>query len=460
MLARSKFRQAFVSAPRALVLAFAAAIALGGLLLASPPASADGAWHLGIDRLFVATSAACVTGLDPIGVGAALSPAGLALLAVLVQLGGIGIMTAGTIFFVVLGRSLSVTEERSVSASLGEVRTGDMRRILLGTLRYTLFWEAAGAAVFFARMRALFPERGDGFAAAGGAFFSVMSFCNAGFSLFPDSFAPFLRDPASMLCAIALSLVGGIGFVVHANLLALRPWRRDRLRRGRLTLHSRLVLEGILAVLALDLAMFLALEWRGAYASLGARDKVVAGLFQAITTRSAGFAAVPVASLAPASLAFTVLMMFVGAAPGSTGGGLKTTTVAILGAAVAAMFASRETPEMHGRSIPRRIVNDALAILVLSLGIVLLGFFLLCLIERPDDARLPALFFETVSAFANNGMSVADTTARLAAPAKLVLALCMFAGRLGPVTLVLLLHRRPFAADLSKRYPEENVIVG
>ena len=158
MLARSKFRQAFVSAPRALVLAFSAAIALGGLLLASPFASADGAWHLGIDRLFVATSAACVTGLDPIGVGTALSPAGLALLAVLVQLGGIGIMTAGTIFFVVLGRSLSVTEERSVSASLGEVRSGDMRRILLGTMRYTLFWEAAGAIVFFVRMRALFPE--------------------------------------------------------------------------------------------------------------------------------------------------------------------------------------------------------------------------------------------------------------------------------------------------------------
>ena len=228
MLARSKFRQAFVSAPRALVLAFAAAIALGGLLLAAPFASADGAWHLGIDRLFVATSAACVTGLDPIGVGAALSPAGLALLVVLVQLGGIGIMTAGTIFFVVLGRSLSVTEERSVSASLGEVHAGDMRRILLGTMRYTLFREAAGAVVFFARMRVLFPEKGDAFAAAGGAFFAVMSFCNAGFSLFGDSFAPFLRDPASMLCAIALSLVGGIGFVVHANLLALRPWRRDQ----------------------------------------------------------------------------------------------------------------------------------------------------------------------------------------------------------------------------------------
>ena len=460
MLARSKLRQAFVSAPRALVLAFAAAIALGGLLLAAPFASADGAWHLGIDRLFVATSAACVTGLDPIGVGAALSPAGLALLVVLVQLGGIGIMTAGTIFFVVLGRSLSVTEERSVSASLGEVRSGDMRRILLGTLRYTLFWEAAGAVVFFARLRALLPGWGAGRAAAGGAFFAVMSFCNAGFSLFGDSFAPFLRDPASMLCAIALSLVGGIGFVVHANLLALRPWRRDRLRRGRLTLHGRLVLEGILAVLALDMLVFLPLEWNGAYAALGAGDKVVAGLFQAITTRSAGFAAVPVEALRPASLAFTVPMMFVGAAPGSTGGGLKTTTVAILGATVAAMFASRETPEIHGRSIPRRIVNDALAILVLSLGIVVVTAFLLFLVERPEPARVPALFFETVSAFANNGMSVGGTTSSLSPAAKLVLVLCMFAGRLGPVTLVLLLHRRRFTADLSKRYPEENVIVG
>ena len=459
MLVRLKFRKAFVSAPRTLVLAFSAAIALGGLLLASPFASADGAWHLGIDRLFVATSAACVTGLDPIGVGAALSPAGLALLAVLVQLGGIGIMTAGTIFFVVLGRSLSVTEERSVSASLGEVRSGDMRRILLGTMRYTLFWEAAGAVVFFARLRALFPDWDAGRAAAGGAFFAVMSFCNAGFSLFSDSFAPFLRDPASMLCAIALSLVGGIGFVVHANLLALRPWRRDRLRRGRLTLHSRLVLEGILAVLALDMAMFLALEWNGAYAGLGARDTVVAGLFQAITTRSAGFAAVPVRSLCPASLAFTILMMFVGAAPGSTGGGVKTTTVSVLFATVRAMFYSRDTPELHGRSLPRRVVGDAIAVTVLAVLAVSATAFALLFVEADGGASPGALVFEAVSAFANNGMEIDGTTASLSGPGLLVVSVAMFAGRLGPVALVLTLFRSQ-RTDLSKRYPEETVAVG
>ena len=256
-----------------------------------------------------------------------------------------------------------------------------------------------------------------------------------------------------------LSLVGGIGFLVHANLFSLRPWYRNRIARGRLTLHSRLVLEGLLAVVALDLLVYLSLEWNGAYAGLGARDTFCAALFQTFSTRSSGFAAVPAADLCGASRLFTIVMMFVGAAPGSTGGGLKTTTVAVLGATVLAMFRARETPEIHDRSIPRRIVNDAVAILALSLCIVLVAAFGLLLLERPGPDRAGALVFEAVSAFVNNGLEIGGTTAALSRPSQILLSLCMFVGRLGPATIALTLFH-PHVEDRTKRFPEENVIVG
>ena len=151
--------------------------------------------------------------------------------------------------------------------------------------------------------------------------------------------------------------------------------------------------------------------------------------------------------------------MFVGAAPGSTGGGLKTTTVSVLFATMAAMFTGRETPEIHGRSLPRRAVNDALAVLALALALVFATAFALFAIERPGPERAPALVFEAVSAFSNNGMEIEGTTAGLSTASKAVLSLAMFAGRLGPVTLVLVLFR-PGAADKTKRFPEENVVVG
>lgn len=460
MIARTRFQRSFGAPSRLVVLAFAAAVAAGALLFALPAARADGAWHLDLRSLFLATSAACVTGLDPVGVGAALTPFGKTVLVVLVELGGLGIMTIGTFLFLAAGRSLSVDEERSVMNTLGTGTPRQVGPILRQTVAFTLFWELSGALAMAARLHAAFPGYGSAVRSlAHGAFFSVMSFCNAGFSLFPDSFAPLLRDPAMTLLSCLLSFVGGIGFIVHASLLSLRPWRRNRLARGRLPLHGRLVLEGVAAVVGLSLLAYLPLEAGGAYAGLSGGETFRAALFQAFSSRSSGFACVSVASYGPATLAFTMALMFVGAAPGSTGGGVKTTTVAVLFATVRAMFHSRDTPELHGRSVPRRAVGDAIAVTVLSAAAVAATSFALLLAEAAGPARPGALVFEAVSAFANNGMEIDGTTASLSGPGLLVVSVAMFAGRLGPVALVLTLFRRR-RADLSKRFPEENVIVG
>jgi trk system potassium uptake protein TrkH len=253
--------------------------------------------------------------------------------------------------------------------------------------------------------------------------------------------------------------VGGIGFIVHANLVAMRPWRNNRLARGRLSLHSRLALEGVAAVVAISLLAYPALEASGAYAGFGGGGTFRAALFQAFSSRSSGFACVSVGSYRAPTLFLTMALMFVGAAPGSTGGGIKTTTVAVLFATVRAMFLSRDTPELHGRSLPRRVVCDAIAVTVLATLAVSATAFALLLVESGGHARHGALAFEAVSAFANNGMEIDGTTAGLSGPGLAVVSLAMFAGRLGPVALVLTLLRSQ-RTDLSKRYPEETVVVG
>ena len=459
MIAGSRFRRSIGAPSRLVVLAFAAAIAIGTLLFALPAANADGAWHPNLRTLFLATSACCVTGLDPVGVGAALTPFGLAVLGVLVELGGLGIMTIGTFLFLAAGRSLSVDEERSVMNTLGTGTPRQVGPILRQTVAFTLAWELAGTLALAARFGALDPEAGASSALARGAFFSVMSFCNAGFSLYPDSFAPLLKDPASTYVSCALSLVGGIGFVVHANLLALRPWRRNRLARGRLSLNARLALEGVGAMVLLSLLLYPALEAHGAFEGLGVGGTIRAALFQAFSSRSSGFACVRVGSYGGAALLLTMALMFVGAAPGSTGGGVKTTTVTVLFATVRAMFLSRDTPEVHGRSLPRRVVCDSIAVTVLAALAVSATAFALLFAEAGGGASPGALVFEAVSAFANNGMEIEGTTAGLSGPGLAIVSLAMFAGRLGPVALVLTLFRSQ-KTDLSKRYPEETVAVG
>jgi len=459
MIAGSRFRRSIGAPSRLVVLAFAAAVAVGALLFATPAANADGAWHLDLRSVFLATSACCVTGLDPVGAGAALTPFGLAVLAVLVELGGLGIMTIGTFLFLAAGRSLSVDEERSIMNTLGASAPRQVGPVLRQTIAFTLFWELAGALALAWRFAAADPEAGPARALARGAFFAEMSFCNAGFSLYADSFAPLLRDPAATYISCVLSLVGGIGFVVHANLLATRPWRSNRLARGRLSLNARLALEGVAAVVLLSLLAYPALEARGAYAGLSAGGTFRAALFQAFSSRSSGFACVPVASYGAATLVFTMALMFVGAAPGSTGGGVKTTTVSVLFATVRAMFYSRDTPELHGRSLPRRVVGDAIAVTVLAVLAVSATAFALLFVEADGGASPGALVFEAVSAFANNGMEIDGTTAGLSGPGLAIVSLAMFAGRLGPVALVLTLFRSQ-RTDLSKRYPEETVAVG
>ena len=450
-----------LTAPRLLLLSSAAFLLLGAWLLALPVSSADGAWHFDVPRLCLAASAVCVTGLDPVGIGTALSPFGWCVLTLLVQVGGIGILTFGTLLFRMVGHSLSVSEEQSVTASLGEARRNRLGGILRATMLFTAVAEGLGFLVLLWRFAGAGAAAGS-FAEAlsRSAFFAIMAFCNAGFSPYPGSVAPFADDPIVLHTISCLSLVGGLGFIVIENLLSYRPWRRDRTRSGRLSLHSRIVLQTTAVLFAVCLGSVLVLERTGAFAGLPLSRALSLSFFHAASVQACGFSAFPVETLSAPSLLLAMAFMFIGGSPGSTAGGLKVTTLVVLAATVRANILGRWTPELQARSIPRDIVNAAVTLLFLSLAIVFTAALLLILFEAHNPALSPArLLFVSVSAFGNCGLEPAGQTRQLSDPSLLVLSLVMFFARLGPITIGMTFFRSR-RIDRTKRYPEENLVVG
>jgi len=445
-----------LSPERVVLASFAATILLGALLLALPFSNTDGAWHLSSSSLFLSTSATCVTGLDPVGIGESLTHFGIFVMTLLVELGGIGVMTIGTFFFIAMGRRLSVSEERVIMNTLGEDTVNNISRTILRTLYFTFSWEVVGAAIIAWRLYSHYQYSLPR-AAAHGLFISIMAFCNAGFGLFPDNMCRYASDPVMMIACMVLIVVGGIGFIVHANLLALRPWKKNRLARGRLTLHSYLVLKITVFILLTGTLAFLALEWFGAFEDFSFIDKVVGASFQTVTSRTAGLMAVPTPELRSASLILTMVVMFIGAAPGSTAGGIKITTAAVLYATVRNMLHNRQAIELHGRSLPVRVVKNAIAITVLSLIVITGATLIMSLTEESTGQSMFSVFFEIISAFATTGLSLGATPA-LTPPGRFCIIVCMFVGRLGPVSLAMSMSSQP--GVLAKRYPEENIVVG
>jgi len=443
------------------VKAFALAILLGTALLCLPLASRDGRWQDPLTALFTATSATCVTGLIVTDTAATFSGFGQLVILGLIQLGGLGIMTLGTFFLVLAGRRLSMNHEFVLTDALGHERHRGIKPLLLRAVGFTLLFETVGAAVLAWRFASEYGMRTPT-AVYHSVFHSISAFCNAGFSLYEDSLMGLRTDKVVVLTVAALVVLGGIGFLVLYNLSSLKLWRRDRLVRGRLTLHSRVVLMSTAVLLAVGALLFLGLEWNVSLRSLTWPDKLCCSLFQSVTPRTAGFNVVDMAAVKPASRFLTVALMFIGGSPSSTAGGVKTTTLIVLILAVTAMIRGREETEVRHKAVPRRIVREALSIFLLSL-LGVCAFFAIMLVTEQSTllTRGPcspdAILFEVVSAFATVGLST-GITAELTSLGKLCIIACMFIGRLGPLTMALIIGSRDVMQTL--RYPEEEVVVG
>lgn len=440
---------------------FAAAIVLGAILLALPISGSRGQWTDPLTALFTATSATCVTGLTVVDTGSYFSRFGQIVILVLMQFGGLGIMALGTFLLIIVGRRLSMNEQILLMDAMGTQQAFGLRSLVFRAVSFAALLELAGASLLAWRLirRQELPVYE---AMYSGVFHAISAFCNAGFSLQKDSLQSWSDDPVAIGIITVLIVLGGLGFLVLHNINSVRFWRRDRIRRGRLSLHTKLVLRMTLLLVLVGWIAFVLLEWSQTLRDLRLNQKLLVSLFHSVTPRTAGFNIVDMGAVTPGTLFVTIFLMFVGGAPSSTAGGIKVTTAAVLGLVTANLFRGRQDIQFQYRTISDRVVREALAIFMLSLSCIAIFFLFLLVTEggSPLGGSLPRtdqLLFEVVSAFGTVGLSTGVTPA-LSLAGKLAIIVLMFVGRLGPLTIALVVGQEEVQQRV--RYPEEEVIVG
>ncbi len=434
-----------------IVLGFLGAILLGAFLLMLPVSSPSHTWMKPMDALFTACSAVCITGLTVIDVGTQLSRFGHCVLLALVQLGCLGIMTLGTFFLVVVGRRLSLSSEFSLMNAYGVSGVRGWRGLVVWIVVSMMVIEFAGMWIIHTTLPTLTWFRAY--------FYAVMAFCNAGFSLDTGSLAVFQGKPLMLLTMATLVILGGIGFPVIYNLCTIQFWRRNLVKRGRLTLHARVVLLSTLLFLVGMFVFVLALEWKGALEPYSLVEKCSIALFQSVSPRTCGFTVLPVHELHPATRFVSEVLMFIGAAPGGAGGGIKVTTLAVFAVTIWAICRGSRETVMFKRSIPEAIVRESIVIVMVFMALIALGMTVLLVSEGGKESlTFENLLFETVSAVSTTGLSCGSTTSSLSLTGRIVIMVCMFCGRLGALAVVLLIGGQEERKMI--RYPKEELVVG
>lgn len=438
------------------VAGFAALIFVGSALLWVPWSHQPGAVSY-LDALFTSTSAVCVTGLVTVSTASDYTVAGQVVILVLIQVGGLGVMTYAAMTLSLLRRRLSLRAVAALHESLfqkEEVR--DFRRRVKQVVLITLGLEAAGALLLFL---SLLPQEPALSAAWSSVFHSVSAFCNAGFSILPGNLAD-VRDNHVFTAVIMLLVVlGGLGFTVLHELFGEAgrlAGRRARTGPHRFSLHTMVVVKTSLLLIGGGAALLLLFGLTDAEGGWGTR--IEAALFHSVSARTAGFNTLDVGALPLASLLVLAVLMFIGGSPGSCAGGVKTSSLAVLFARVRTYLTGEEEAHLLGRRIGRDLVRSAGLLLVLALLWNLVGLLLLAHSEggRPD-VGLHNLLFEQLSAFGTVGLSTGATTAGLTTTGKLWIAATMYVGRLGPLTLAsLAVYRRPSRIA----FPEGKVMIG
>ncbi len=444
---------------RILALGFAGVILLGGVLLRMPFSTHAATRVSFLDALFTATSAVCVTGLNVVEPGAVFTGIGQGVILVLIQVGGLGFMTMATLIMMVMGKRISLKSRLVIQESMNVEGVAGLVRLIRWVVGMTFTIEALGALLLSLRWVPMFGWK---LGVIYSIFHSVSAFCNAGFDIFgqSNSLAPFASDPLVVLTICGLIVLGGLGFATIRDVK--QHWRTPRL----FSLHTKLVLTMTTTLIVIGTLVYFALE-SGNLGTLGAPGirpwaRPLMAFMQSVTTRTAGFATFSQAELRDASKLFSVVLMFIGASPASTGGGVKTTTLAVVLAVLYSVIRGSEDVHIFGRRLPRTTVMRATAILLVSL-VALLGLtMLLAVVEQPEmpaEASLIDLLFETASALATVGLS-ANLTPSLTIPGRVMIMLLMFMGRVGPLTLTLAFARRLASGKQALHYPEGHIMVG
>ena len=445
------YRRMGFNALGAIAVGFAAIILVGSLLLTLPVASATNERVGWFDALFTSTSAVCVTGLVAVDTGAAYSRFGHVVLLVLIQVGGLGFMTFATLILRMLGKQLTLKERMIVRESINEERMGGLTGMVRWIALSTFMIEFAGAVMLSIRMIPLYGF-GDGIFYS--IFHAVSAFCNAGFDLFGNyaSLMTFGNDVLVNLTVMALVVLGGLGFAVLDDLRTQKSFSGMRL-------HTKIVLSSYGALTLIGFVFVLLTEWNNP-ATLGSMligEKMMAAMFQSVTLRTAGFCTFDQAGMLPATKLVGCLVMLIGAAPASTGGGVKVTTFAVAVLLVRMVARGDREINVFHRRLERSLVQRAMAILMIAAGIVMIDTIAISLLQPEVD--IMDIAYECASAMGTVGISAAGTP-NFKLASKILILITMYLGRIGPLTMALLLARRQASSEERFRYPEGRIMIG
>ncbi|MFO7496183.1 MAG: TrkH family potassium uptake protein [Desulfobacterales bacterium] len=454
------FRNRILKAhPAVLVLGSFLLVITGGMLVLKLPISTTAGHIPWVDALFTATSAVCVTGLVVVDTGSYFTVFGQCVVLALIQIGGLGVMTISVALFQWMGKSISIRHRMVMQDLFAHTPREDIFSLVRSIVLFTLGAETIGAVLLTAHWSRELPFLPAVYTAV---FHSVSAFCNAGFALFPDSMMRYSDNLLLNAVVCTLIVVGGVGFPV---LYDLQCWiKLYRHKRCRLSIQTKTVLITTVILIVSGALMFAFLERQGLEEGPSLSHRILAPLFQSITCRTAGFNTVDIASLKDATLAMMIFLMFFGASPGSCGGGVKTTTLALLTAFTVSRIRKRRRVNIFKKSIPNETVTRSVSLVLVSIGIIGLVLFMLLVgdtlsgheVTAPREAFL-AYLFEMVSAFGTVGLSM-GLTATLSMWGKCWVVLMMIIGRVGVLTFAYIIVGTGVTNGVE--YSEENLMVG
>ncbi|MDP8268668.1 MAG: TrkH family potassium uptake protein [Candidatus Tenebribacter davisii] len=435
--------------PVLVMLTFLLTIFIGTLLLMLPDATTAGEETSLLGALFTSTSATCVTGLIVYDTGLHFTLFGQVIILTLIQIGGLGIMTISSAFAIILGQRLSLKRESIMQNVVGESSQLDMVSLIKNVVIVTVTLELLGTLVlYFTYIAKSFSVNQ---AIYHSLFHSISAFCNAGFCLYTDSLMRYYDNFTINFVITALIILGGIGFPVLKDIQRII---KEKFRFKRLTLHSKIVLTATFILLLVGTLSFFISEYNNEMKGFSFFNRIYASYFQSVTTRTAGFNTIDTANLSRGSSLISDVLMFIGASPGSTGGGIKTTALVVVFVAVIAMFQGHKDVNIFKRKVSEDIIKKVMALITASIVFLIFMVFLLFLLEPFSFEKI---LFEAISAFGTVGLSMGITSS-LSNAGKTIIILLMYLGRVGPLTLMFAISQTKDKSYFT--YTQEKINIG
>ena len=442
-----------------LAFSFASVILIGALLLMLPVSTTKEQISF-VDALFTSTSAVCVTGLTVVDTGTYYTTFGQVVILILIQLGGLGIVTLSTFFIWFAGKKISFRGRRIVEGTFAPSPEKEFVYLLKGVLYLTFIIEGAGSLIMWARFAQIYPVWKSLYISV---FHAVSAFCNAGFGLFPNNLSDYKSDITVNLVITSLIILGGLGFYVLMELIEYFKKSRGKNSIRRLSLHTKITLTVTAFLIAGGTLCIFLFENGNILNGLSLKSKILISYFQSVTPRTAGFNTVDIGMLTNPTLFLMLLLMFVGASPGSTGGGVKTTSFGVLMALVISKLKGSDSTMCFRRTISNETIAKVISVIVASTFGVVIITMALCITEEhglsygATKGIFLEILFEVISAFGTVGLSMGITSS-LSDAGKLLITLMMFIGRVGPLAIVVVMGQKESTSRYT--YPEESLMIG